>query len=238
MISLLAALLFGAFAPSADGASSQPAPVVVELFTSQSCSSCPPAEANLRELAQRSDIIALEWHVDYWDDLRHGGAGKWKDPFSSPAHTARQRAYNIALRGRGAVYTPQIIINGATETVGSRRSEIRKLIDQAATSTAQPTARIKAQRTNDSIRFSITASTAEVLLVRFQKSAVTRVRGGENQGDELVEVNVVTSYKKLGDIENNPAEYVVKMPETGDGCALLVQAPDTGVIHAAAYCPS
>lgn len=234
--SIAAVLLSGATAHAVEGteAPNQPAPVVVELFTSQSCSSCPPAEANLRDLAKRSDIIALEWHVDYWDQLQHGRAGKWKDPFSSPAHTARQRAYNLALRGRRAVYTPQVIINGAAEVVGSKRNEIRDLIDRAAASKA----RIEAKRSEDHIMFSLAGPEAEVILVRFQKSAMTRVRGGENQGHELAEVNVVTSFKKIGAIENGHAEFTVKIPETGDGCALLVQEPNTGAIRGGAYCPS
>jgi hypothetical protein len=79
---------------------------VIELFTSQSCYSCPPAEKLLGELAQRSDIIALEHHVDYWDDLVYGSAGRWKDVFSSPESTDRQRRYNQSVEERGYSYTP------------------------------------------------------------------------------------------------------------------------------------
>lgn len=97
-------------------------PVSVELFTSQGCYSCPPAEADLGKLAKRSDVVALEWHVDYWDDLVYGGAGKWKDPFSSPEVTARQRDYNDSIRGQRRVYMPQMIVAGVREAVGSDRS--------------------------------------------------------------------------------------------------------------------
>ncbi|MFN0023541.1 MAG: DUF1223 domain-containing protein, partial [Parvularculaceae bacterium] len=110
-------LLFTGAAIATPAAVATPAdkPVVVELFTSQGCSSCPPAEALMRELAKRPGLVALEWHVDYWDDLHAGSSGKWKDPFSSADHTARQRAYNRALRGTGGAYTPQMVIDGAAE---------------------------------------------------------------------------------------------------------------------------
>jgi len=94
-------------------------PVLVELFTSQGCSSCPPAEALLKELTQTPGVVAIEWHVDYWDTLVHRGSS-WKDPFSNAAYTARQRAYNRALRGTSGVYTPQAVIGGQYETVVSR----------------------------------------------------------------------------------------------------------------------
>ena len=97
---------------------------VAELFTSQSCSSCPPAESLFAELAERSDLIVLEWHVDYWDSLVHGRAGSWKDPYSNPDWTLRQRRYNRALRGQSGAYTPQAVIDGRFETIGSRRETI------------------------------------------------------------------------------------------------------------------
>ena len=99
-------------------------PAVVELFTSQSCYSCPPAEAFLGDLARRDGVIALEFHVDYWDDLVYGRAGKWKDVFSSPEYTRRQQGYNLNIRGRGQVYTPQMIIDGRAEAVGTRRGDV------------------------------------------------------------------------------------------------------------------
>ena len=102
-------LVTGVFSPAS--AQNSP-PVVVELFTSQGCYSCPPAEAYLAELAERTDIVALEFHVDYWDSLTYMWHGQWKDPFSSPQYTARQRDYNVAIRDQSGVYTPQMIIDG------------------------------------------------------------------------------------------------------------------------------
>jgi len=103
---------------------------VVELFTSQGCYSCPPADDHLAEIIQsQPDIVALEYHVDYWDDLHYGAAGVWKDPFSDPAYSQRQRRYNqIELQGRRGVYTPQMIVNGHTAQVGSKRRQVKKAL--------------------------------------------------------------------------------------------------------------
>ncbi len=97
---------------------------VIELFTSQSCYSCPPAEAYLGELSEEENILALEYHVDYWDRLNYGCYGRWKDVFSTPEMTERQRQYNVKIRNTGNVYTPQMVIDGRTEAVGSRRREV------------------------------------------------------------------------------------------------------------------
>ncbi|MGV6817330.1 MAG: DUF1223 domain-containing protein [Thiotrichales bacterium] len=100
--------------------------ILLELFTSQSCYSCPPADALLKSLDEsQPDIVALEYHVDYWDDLQWGNAGNWEDPFSHTAFSERQRRYHQAgLSGRGGVYTPQLIINGATALVGRAESSV------------------------------------------------------------------------------------------------------------------
>src|SRR6478609_6416522 len=99
-------------------------PTVVELFTSEGCSSCPPADALLAELAGRPEVLALSFHVDYWDRLG------WKDPFSSPDATQRQHRY-ADLLGLATVYTPQIVVDGRWQAVGSNRAEVRRAIDSA-----------------------------------------------------------------------------------------------------------
>src|SRR6201987_5568294 len=105
-------------------ASADTRPVVVELFTSQSCSSCPPADALLAELARRDDVIALGFHISYWDGLA------WKDPFSSQSSTDRQRAY-ARLFDLGQVYTPQMVVDGAREMVGSDRKAVLAAVRDA-----------------------------------------------------------------------------------------------------------
>ena len=206
-------------------------PVVVELFTSQSCSSCPPAEAYFRELAARPGLIALEWHVDYWNELRAGDAGRWRDPFSSPAFTKRQRVYNQRLRGEPGGYTPQAIVAGRTETTGSNRRTIEKLIEQA--SKVSPTVAINAVRGND-VRFSVIGAPkdAEVLLVTYRLAATTQVKGGENKGRTLASAHLVTAAKILGVGPN----FSVPLPAKGEDCAILVSEAGQGRILAAAEC--
>src|SRR5438309_7939527 len=99
-------------------------PIVVELFTSEGCSSCPPADALLAELAKRPDVLALSFHVDYWDRLG------WKDPFSSRAATDRQNRYAKLLK-LATVYTPQIVVDGRWEAVGSDRADVERALDRA-----------------------------------------------------------------------------------------------------------
>ena len=129
------AVVLAAFAAIACGSSpicADSRPVVVELFTSQGCSSCPPADRLLGELARRADVLALGFHISYWDNLG------WKDPLSSQASTDRQRAYARQFGGR--VYTPQIVVEGSREAVGSDRAAVF-----AALREAQPAAKARPQ---------------------------------------------------------------------------------------------
>jgi len=236
--SSLAVLAFLTIGPDARPAraqapAQQTSSVVVELFTSQSCSSCPPAEAYFRELAARPGLIALEWHVDYWNDLRYGDAGRWKDPFSSPAFTERQRNYSQRLRGSPGGYTPQAVIAGHAETTGSDRRTIESLLSEAAR--AKPEVTISAARDKD-IRFTLAGAprNAETLLVTYRLVATTSVKGGENHGRTLSSAHLVTAAKKLGP---GPA-FSVPVPGNGEGCAILVSEPGQGRILAAANCPA
>jgi hypothetical protein len=133
----LTCALLGALGLVSASASADTRPVVVELFTSQSCSSCPPADALLGELARRGDVVALGFHISYWDGLG------WKDPFSSRSSTDRQRVY-AQLFGLGQVYTPQMVVDGAREMVGSDRDQVLAAVRDARPETIAP---VNARRT-------------------------------------------------------------------------------------------
>ncbi len=215
-------------------------PVVVELFTSQSCSSCPPAEALLGELADRPAVIALEYHVDYWNDLIHGLAGRWRDPFSTRAHTERQRDYNMAIRHRRDVYTPQVVIDGRTEAVGSSRADIERLLKSAAKDrTGRVTVQLR-RAADDRLIVGIDgpAAMADVWLVRFDRRHITEVPAGENKGKKLINRHVVSETMRLGSWGGKPEEFAAMMPlADNQGCAVLVQSASLGPILGAALCP-
>lgn len=210
----------------------QSQPVLAELFTSQSCSSCPPAEAYFAKLAEREDLVVLEWHVDYWDRLVHGADGKWKDPFSDPAFTERQRRYNARIRGTWAVYTPQAVVAGEREGVGSRRKEVAPLLELSSTG-----AELSVTPAGDKIAISARAERrADVFLARFHKASNTEVRGGENKGRTLQSRNVVFGWERLGTFEDGAFDAAVEKPNPGEGCAIVVQEPGQGRVLAARYC--
>lgn len=220
------------------------APVVVELFTSQGCYSCPPAEAYLGELAGQDGVVALEWHVDYWDSLVYGFHGKWKDPFSSPANTRRQQLYNVAIRKRSGVYTPQMVIDGHTEEAGTRPGIIRGYIERFKKApklsvTFESNAGLNATIQGDA------KANAGIFLVRFVEEAVTRVKSGENHDKTLKSHNIVREIRKLGDWQGTKTSFALPKDATGGtdvtgnkmGCAILVQAENQGPILGAGLCP-
>jgi hypothetical protein len=204
---------------------------VAELFTSQSCSSCPPAEALFSKLSEREDLLTIEWHVDYWDDLVHGGS-RWKDVYSKKEFTNRQRSYNKSLRGTRAVYTPQAIVNGKLEGVGNRPSEVTNLLQNAEASEIR--VRIKANKVN----VGASSEDVEVLFVRLLKTHQTDVKGGENKGRKLAGKNIVLSAEVLGKTGSNLTEFNIPSVGEGQTCAVLVQSlsDDVGPILGAAKC--
>lgn len=217
---------------------------VVELFTSQSCYSCPPAEAFLGELVSgRTDVLALEFHVDYWDELVYGSAGRWKDVFSSRANTERQLSYNKAIRGRPSVYTPQIVIDGREEAVGTRRSDVLSAIGRAGQDGGQ---RLDVSVEPDAaggLVVSIEGQVQEdaaVWLVRFQREATTRVLRGENHGKTLTNHNIVKELNRIADWDGRSTSVPVRDLDLspGDTCAILVQSHSLGPIIGAAICPA
>ena len=205
--------------------------IVAELFTSQSCSSCPPAEALFSELADNENLLTIEWHVDYWDTLVHGGS-KWKDAYSQQVFTERQRSYNASLRGTRGVYTPQAIVNGKLETAGNRRGAVNDLLENT------PKLSIPVQIEDGLVKIAASQADVEVLFVRLLKQHETDVKGGENKGRKLHGKNIVLDAQVLGKTGQNSTEY--KLPSVGQGetCAVLIQSinEDVGPVLGAAKC--
>lgn len=225
-LSLLLSALFAATAARA-----APRPVVLELFTSQSCSSCPPADALLADLAvSRTDVLALDFHVDYWNYL------SWRDRFSLPAATARQRAYAASLGAE--VYTPQMVIDGTAQAVGSDRAGVTAALARARAAAAQqsPETTPSLTLTNRDGRLAVdvgaAAAAGKLLLVGFDPVHVTQVDAGENAGRTLTEVNVVRSLKELPAWHGAATSLLVDKP-AGARAAVLLQAADGRVIGAA-----
>jgi hypothetical protein len=205
-------------------ARAQPAPVVVELFTSQGCSSCPPADAFLTDLArQRGDVLPLAFHVTYWDYLG------WKDPYSLDAATARQREYARHL-GEDGVYTPQMVVDGAKGFVGSSRSEGLSAI--AAASPKPVPIAIAHDGGSLLVTVGPGAGTAQVLVVGFDPSHETSVGRGENSGRTLRETNIVRSLTPIG-AWNGSALTLHQPRPAGEAFAVLLQAEDGRIIGAA-----
>jgi hypothetical protein len=229
----LAATLIGLAAFAAPAVRAAERPVVVELFTSQGCSSCPPADAVLAELAKRPGILALAFHVDYWDRLG------WKDPFSSPMATARQRAY-ARLLGLRTVYTPQMVVDGADEFVGSDRRAVARALDRAKARAGEPGIGVELRREGGFLVVRVASVAAPsriaVQLVAFAPAHVTRVTAGENGGRVLANANVVRAVDTLGTAGTEPAEWRAAA-DPALGYAALVQGPDGRVLGAATVPP-
>jgi hypothetical protein len=234
----LAASLVASIAASpatawADGAP----PVVVELFTSQGCSSCPPADKFLGELAQRPDVLALAFHVDYWNYIG------WTDPFALKLATQRQRDYaqRLALR---YVYTPQMVINGVAEGVGAEPDTINPLINSAAADPGPRAVATLARAGDGRLAVHVDAGTppepASVWLVGFDREQTTRVLHGENEGRTLKDYHVVRSLREIGTWNGAALDIdVAGSAASGDGSvAVLVQLRGTGrIVGAAALKP-
>jgi hypothetical protein len=210
----------------------QQRPAVVELFTSEGCSSCPPAEAYIGELAQRPDVLALSFHVDYWDDLG------WRDRFDIPEATPRQRAYARAL-SLSSVYTPQVVVDGHEDFVGSDRRQIGRSLSSPRTGIPLTLA-----VSGGSVLVDLASMTGvprgDVLLIAYQQSAVSAIGRGENSGRTLTEYHIVRAVRHLGYYSGDAKKYttdVESLPKDATHVALLVQLSGQGPIVAAASQP-
>jgi len=209
-------------------------PVVLELFTSQSCSSCPPADALLKQLsASDPDVLPLSFHVHYWDYL------SWKDTYSSPVYTDRQKTYAKGL-GQNGVFTPQLIVNGTASVVGSNENDVNRAI--AAARRLPPAVSVSIKPAGHQLIASIAANgssapvQADIWEVRFDRYAKTHVAAGENGGRTLESINNVTSITSLGTWRPDDSNTIsLDIPASG-GVAIIVQTQGQGaVLGAASY---
>ena len=205
--------------------------VVVELFTSQGCSSCPPADALLTELARTEPgLLALGLHVTYWDRLG------WRDPYALPAATARQRGYAAQFVQEG-VYTPQMVVDGTRQAVGSDRAAVRAAIQEARMSAeAQPALQVTTDGARLRVQSDRSLGASILWLVGFDPQHSTVVGAGENGGRTLQETNVVRALVRAGDTAGAPLDLAVARP-AGVRVAALLQAGADGRILAAALLP-
>jgi hypothetical protein len=200
-------------------------PIVVELFTSQGCSSCPPANANLIELGQRNDVLTLSYSVTYWDYLG------WKDLFGKQEYTDRQVTYEPALGERGP-FTPQMVINGRLSTVGNRLSEVEGLLAQAS-SAGRPDLTLADGHVMVGSG-QAPAGGADVWLVRYEPNLIeVAVTRGENTGHTLPHSHVVRDLVRLGTWGGSAASLALPATASGLRTAVLVQAQNGGPILAA-----
>jgi hypothetical protein len=211
--------LLAAFGASllATGADSSRAPILVELFTSEGCSSCPPADRLLESLDPQ--VIVLSEHVDYWDRLG------WRDPYSGHANTLRQEAY---ARGFGieGPYTPQMVIDGVTEFVGNNAA---RAMDEIARARSREKIGVHLARTAAGVQVQIdpAAKSADVWLALADDSGTSQVTAGENQGRRLHHVAILRSLRKIGAIKRGAAfTQTVEVPLTG---RVVVFVQDSGL---------
>ncbi|MFZ5746148.1 MAG: DUF1223 domain-containing protein [Pseudomonadota bacterium] len=208
-------------------------PVAVELFTSQGCSSCPPADVVLGKLARQNDVVAITRPVTYWDQLG------WKDTLATPANTNLQRAYrNRGFPGAG-VYTPQSVIQGQTGFVGSSEAKIRGEIVRLSR-TPEPALTITPRADGGrSVVLDGTASDAVVSVVALRKSVTVQVGRGENGGRALTFYNVLLRETPVGRWRGGNAAFTVPAatvrPRDSDRYALIVREGSDGQILAARY---
>ena len=199
---------------------------VVELFTSQGCSSCPPADALLGKLAHDPNVIALTLAIDYWDYIG------WKDTLAIPGHANRQKAYS-KMRGDRGVYTPQVIVNGSTQALGSDQADIERAIGQShrASATLSVPVSIKVadgRLTVDAPAGKGTDEHAEVWLCPVSSAVPVAIGRGENHGRTITYHNAVRRWIRLGEWNGAAASWSISLKdlksEGADKAAVLLQS--------------
>jgi hypothetical protein len=205
---------------------------ILELFTSQGCSSCPPADSLLAELSQEDNVIPLSFHVDYWNYLG------WADPFSQAAWSERQQAYASHLGGRG-VYTPQLVIDGRVGMVGSNRRDVERSL-AAADATTPTVLTATATWTSTNVRIDVTAPVdAAVWVALYDRSTRVDVPRGENAGTTLQTTNPVRALQRIAK-PNQQVHAEIAVPTSCVHCSAVAfaqPASDVGPIIAAINLP-
>jgi len=224
LIPLIASVVFSGPLQAEDGTPKG----VVELFTAQGCSSCPPADAAFRKLVNQGDVIALAYHVDYWNYLG------WADTLSSKENTERQYGYARTM-GRSNVYTPQAIVNGRGHLAGADLNGINSKIDTFSSEGNGLTVPINAAMRGDELEIKIGAGQgkANVVMVYFDKEKTIDVEKGENSGQKISYLHSVTNVETVGMWDGKATSLtlpasVLQRPQL-EGCAILLQsANDNG----------
>ena len=229
-------------AQAADGKAVGQIRSVLELFTSQGCSSCPPADALLKSYIEKDGVLALSFNVDIWDNLG------WKDTLAKPKFTQRQRAY-AQTRGDGQVYTPQTVVNGMMHAVGSDRAEIDAGIKTTGANTKNMRVSLAIAPDGDGIQIDApgwpvaqaAAVDATVWLVKFTPRVEVEIQRGENTGRTIVYHNVVRDLSAVGHWRGEPSTTKLTREAvagcTPGTCAILLQQGGTGSILGAAWVP-
>jgi hypothetical protein len=207
-------------------------PVVVELYTSQGCSSCPLADSYIGQLARRKDVLALSFHVDYWDYIG------WKDKFADPAYVGRQRAYAMTL-GHHMVYTPQVVVAGSSDAQGADRATIEQRIREAkARQRMYPLEVARDPQTGDVVLELPEAPLpvpATIWLMTYQYRDEAAIDSGENSGRTLDSFNTVRSLQKVAVWNGHAATLPLELSAQAkaahpEGCAIIANLADYGPI--------
>jgi hypothetical protein len=210
-------------------------PVVVELFTSQGCSSCPPADTYLGQLARRKDVLPLSYHVDYWDYIG------WKDQFADPAYVGRQRAYAMTL-GQHMVYTPQVVVAGAVDAQGADRAIIEQKIREAKARQRMYPLEVARDPQSGQVLLQLPEAPlpvpATIWLVTYQYKDQAEIGRGENSGRTLESFNTVRSLQKVAVWNGHAATVPLQLDDKAkaarpNACAIVANLADYGPIVAA-----
>jgi hypothetical protein len=216
LVVALTACDFGSIAsPGANGVAG-----VIELFTSQGCSSCPPADRLLSSMASDPSIVTLSFPIDYWDYIG------WKDTLASPEFTARQKAYAAAL-GEANIYTPEAIIDGLVDAVGSDKQAIDHAVEIGKERKGALSVPVQLHDSGGILRIDIGAGKelrSAVYVLRVAKSRTVMIERGENSGHKVTYTNVVLAIHKVGEWDGKPESIkLTELKGDGEGYVVLVQ---------------